>query len=557
MTFFKQTKADSREDARAREGRVLDMSIPNYLVTAEEMRAFDASAIKEYGIPGVVLMENAGRSTFQILEKRLHGTVQGLKVSVVAGPGNNGGDGYVVARYLINHGAQVKTFLLSSRDKIKGDALINLQILEKMTPHVAHVADLDVLGRAAIDWRDSDVVVDAILGTGLNAEVRSPYREAILEINKSPGLKISVDIPSGLDSDSGRALGVAVRADLTAVYGFQKLGMALHPGAQLCGKITRVDISIPIGSVEARPPKAVLYDRADIAAYLRARSDPEGHKGAFGHVLIVGGSPGKTGAPAMAARAATRIGAGLVTVGIPASLNPILEMKLTEEMTEPLPETAVPGFLGTMASDRILSLAFNKGCLVLGPGLSTHEGISELVATVLNSHEGWMVIDADGLNALAENMSVLKHTKASVVLTPHPGEMSRLMGKTTSEVQRDRVSLARELASEYGVWTILKGARTITASPDGKIFVNTTGNPWMASGGQGDVLSGLLGGLLAQGIPPDQALPLGVYVHGLAADHLVKRKGPRPVPAGAVLTELSKVLGQLGRSVQEKGLKIV
>jgi NAD(P)H-hydrate epimerase len=235
------------------------------------------------------------------------------------------------------------------------------------------------------------------------------------------------------------------------------------------------------------------------------------------------------------------MGAGLVTVGAPASLNPILEAKLTEEMTEPLPES-VPGYLGSAAVDRILTLADGKRCVVLGPGLSTVEGIPELVNKLLAVYQRRLVIDADGLNALAPNLDVLRQTKARVVLTPHPGEMARLTGKTVREVQQDRMGLARTLATDYGIWLILKGARTLTASPDGRIIVNTTGTPWMASGGQGDVLSGILGGLLVQGIPPEEALPFGVYLHGLAADNIVRRVGPGPVIATDVIEELPRTL---------------
>jgi len=514
-----------------------------YLVTAEEIRAFDAAAIEEYGIPGVVLMENAGRTTFHILRTYLGGDVRGLNVAVVAGPGNNGGDGYVIARYLINHGAQVDTFLLSPREKIKGDALINLKILEKMTSRIFQVSDEESLKQAACLWHERELIVDAILGTGLSSEVRSPYKEAIEEINSSPGVRLAVDLPSGLDADTGQVLGVAVQADLTSTYGFRKLGTALYPGVEYCGTVEVVDISIPLPAIENNPPKAVLYETPDVWEFYRLRSDPQGHKGKFGHLVIVGGSPGKTGAPAMAAMAASRIGAGLVTVGVPASLNPILEVKLTEEMTEPLPET-VTGFLGEDSADRILSLAEGKRCLVLGPGMSTAEGIPELIAQVVARFQGWMVIDADGLNGLSQNMDCLKETPANVVLTPHPGEMARIAGKTTKEIQADRVGLARKIAQEYGVWLILKGAATVTASPDGTIFVNTTGNPWMASGGQGDALSGILGGLLAQGIPPEYALPFGVYLHGLAADNIVEKNGPAPVLATDVITEIPKLLGE-------------
>jgi len=512
-----------------------------YLVTAQEMRAFDATAIDDYGIPGVVLMENAGRTTFNILREHLGGDVTGTTVSVVAGPGNNGGDGYVIARYLINHGAMVQTFLLSPRDKIKGDALVNLRVLEKMTREIIEICDEESLEEAARVWHSSDVIVDAILGTGLNSEVRSPYREAVKEINGAPGLRLAVDIPSGLEADTGRVLGVCVQADLTATYGFGKLGMALYPGLDYCGHVEVVDISIPRPAVEKNPPKAILYTDPLPCEYLQLRKNPQAHKGTFGHLLIVGGSPGKTGAPAMAAVAASRIGAGLVTVGVPASLNHILEVKLTEEMTEPLPET-IPGYLGEPSVNRILSLAAGKQCLVLGPGMSTNDGASELVRRVLEEYTGWVLIDADGLNALVSNMGALNSSEARIVLTPHPGEMARLTGTTAKDVQQDRVQLARKTAVEYGVWIVLKGARTLIADPHGTIYVNTTGNPWMASGGQGDALSGILGGLLVQGIPPEEAIPFGVYLHGLAADRIVENVGPRPVVATDVIAEIPAVL---------------
>jgi len=515
-----------------------------YLVTADEMRALDAVAIQEYGIPGAVLMENAGRSTFHILREYLEGQIRGLRVAVVAGPGNNGGDGYVIARHLINHGAEVETFLLAPRETIKGDALINLLVLEKMTSQIFSVTDEAALAHAAFVWSEADVIVDAILGTGLTSEVRPPYREAIERINDAPGLKLAVDLPSGLDADTGKALGVAVRADLTATYGFMKLGMALYPGVEYCGTVEVVDISIPVNAVENNPPAAHLYDRIQSTQFWRLRADPEAHKGTFGHLLIVGGSPGKTGAPAMAARAAGRMGAGLVTVGAPASLNPILEVKLTEEMTEPLPES-IPGYLGEASTQRILALAENKRCVVLGPGLSAREGIPEMAKELLARYDGWLVIDADGLNALAGSLDTVKAARGRLVLTPHPAEMGRLTGLSTREVQDDRVGIARKTAKDLNAWIVLKGARTIIAAPDGRIFVNASGNPWMASGGQGDVLSGILGALLAQGLPPEEALPFGVYLHSLAADKIVEQYGPHPVQATDVIEELPSLLGEL------------
>jgi ADP-dependent NAD(P)H-hydrate dehydratase / NAD(P)H-hydrate epimerase len=512
-----------------------------YLVTARQMRAFDSVAIQDFGIPGVVLMENAGRATFQILKSHMDDDVDGLRVAVVAGPGNNGGDGYVIARYLINHGAEVDIYLLAPRESIKGDALINLKILAKMTDRIYEATDEECLADAIEAWAEVDVIVDAILGTGLTSEVRSPYREVIEEINNLPAFKLAVDLPSGLDADTGKVLGAAVRADVTATYGFMKLGMALHPGLDYCGDVEVVDICIPQPAIDENRPRAELYQDPTCLEYVLLRSDPEAHKGMFGHLLIVGGSVGKTGAPAMAAMSASRVGAGLVTVGVPASLNAILEMKLTEEMTEPLPEN-LPGYLGEAAAERILELAAGKRCMVLGPGLSTAQGVSDLVKTLVQGFSGWMVIDADGLNAIADDPDVLKGAACQLVLTPHPGEMGRLMGCSATEVQEDRVGMARTLATDNGVWVVLKGARTITASPDGRIFVNTTGNPWMASGGQGDVLSGILGGLLAQGIPGEEALPFGVYIHGLAADNVAERTGPAAVLATDVIKELPAAL---------------
>lgn len=508
-----------------------------YLVTAEEMRAFDSLAINKYGIPGIVLMENAGRSTFEILKRLFEDSIEGLLVSVVAGPGNNGGDGYVIARYLINHGADVNIFLLSPREKIRGDAQINLNILKKMHANIWDINSQESIEFFHDVWAESDLLIDAILGTGLKSEVRSPYSEAIMKINNLSSFKLSVDIPSGVDSDTGEIRGVAVQADLTVTYGFQKLGMAMYPGRSLCGEIEVVDISIPGILVDHNPPTACLICVPYITPYLEIRSDPTDHKGTFGRVLIIGGSPGKTGAPAMAAHAASRVGAGLVTVAVPASLNSILENKLTEEMTEPMPDDS--GFFASSAAERILELCRDKTCVALGPGLSTAPGSVKLTQALLSEYQGRLVIDADGLNCLALDLSLLSRTKAMVFLTPHPGEMARLTGLSIAEVQSNRFALAKEFASTHKCWLVLKGAATITFSPYGQSFINTTGNPWMSSGGQGDVLTGILAGLLAQkNLLPEEVIPFGVWLHGFAADSIVDRDGPRPVLATDILKEI-------------------
>jgi ADP-dependent NAD(P)H-hydrate dehydratase / NAD(P)H-hydrate epimerase len=442
----------------------------------------------------------------------------------------------VIARYLINRGAEVNIFLLSPREKIKRDAQINLNILEKMRANIWDLNSEESIELFEDVWAESDLIIDAILGTGLKSEVRPPYSEAIVKINNLSSFKLSLDIPSGIDSDTGEIRGIAVEADLTVTYGFQKLGMAMYPGRSLCGKIEVVDISIPRISVDHNPPAARLISMPDITKYVGIRSNPIAHKGTFGRVLIIGGSPGKTGAPAMAAQAASRVGAGLVTVAVPASLNSILEIKLTEEMTEPMPDDL--GFFDSSVIQRIPELCRDKTCVALGPGLSTAPGSVKLTQALLSEYEGRLVIDADGLNCLALDLSFLSRTKAKVVLTPHPGEMARLTGLSTAEVQRNRFALAKEFASTHKCWLVLKGAATITFSPYGQSFINSTGNPWMASGGQGDVLTGVLAGLLAQELPSEDVIPLGVWLHGFVADSIVDRDGPRPVLATDILKEI-------------------
>ena len=400
-------------------------------------------------------------------------------------------------------------------------------------------------------WAESSLIVDAILGTGLRSEVRSPYKEAIDRINTLDAIKLAVDIPSGLDSDTGKILGGAVKADITVTYGFQKLGMAMYPGRVLCGETKIVDISIPQSAIELNPPKVSLYKNPDLINYLELRCDPTAYKGTFGKVLIVGGSTGKTGAPAMAAIAASRMGAGLVTVAVPASLNPILENKLVEEMTEPVADES--GYFLPSAAERILELSRDKSVVAVGPGLSTQPGAHKIVQSLLNHYEGQLIIYADALSCLASDLSLLSQTKARVVLTPHPGEMARLMGISSSQVQEKRFDLGREFVGKHKCWLVLKGAGTITFSSDGQSFINSTGNPWMASGGQGDVLTGIIAGLVGQKLLYDEAVPFGVWFHGFVADSIIERDGPRPVLATDIVREIPNFLKFVVEACSEKG----
>jgi hydroxyethylthiazole kinase-like uncharacterized protein yjeF len=509
------------------------------LVTASEMRELDRQAIQDLGIPSLVLMENAGRTTFQILRREFPAH-QG-EVAVVAGRGNNGGDGFVVARYLAHAGIPVVVFLLGERDQVSGDARVNLDILAHLGVTVAEVlTDADV-NPAIHRLAKASLIVDALLGTGLNSPVKGLMAALIERLNHLRAPVLAMDIPTGLSADTGEVLGVALKAEVTVTFGWPKLGQILAPGRDYVGRLWQVDISIsprlalevPLELVEAQDLRTLLPPRPFAS-----------NKGTFGHLLVLAGSEGKTGAATLSSEAALRAGAGLVTLGIPASLNDILEVKLTEVMTVPLPEVVGIRALGKTALAPIRDFLGEKFTLALGPGLGTHPETRELVCRLVHDLTHPMVIDADGINNLAEDSSCLTNAAGPRLLTPHPGEMARLVGLSVEEVQARRLDLARQTATKFGITLVLKGAQTLVAAPNGHVSLNPTGNPALASGGTGDVLTGLIGGFLAQGLTPWDAARLGVYLHGLAADNFVSRHGPRGMIAGDLLKVFPDVLDQ-------------
>ena len=504
------------------------------LATAAEMRALDRTTIEDYGIPGVVLMENAGRGAVQSMLDAW-GPVAGRKYVIFCGKGNNGGDGLVVARHLANMGAEVRVRLFS--EEMKGDAAVNLSSARKMGLDVRLLSE-DLKAEVS-EVRHADAVIDAIFGTGLASETGRPYSAVIDMINADARRVLAVDMPSGVDSDRGRIMGVAVKADITATFGLPKRGLYMYPGAQLAGEVKVIDISIPAGAVEGSNIPARLLTRSVMR--LLPERKPDSNKGTYGHLFILAGSVGKTGAGVMAAQAASRAGAGLVTVGVPESLNDIFEEKLTEEMTLPLPETA-GRCLSSKAIDKILENLNGKTALAIGPGISVDPDTVRLVAELLPQVKVPVLIDADGLNILSINDEPLKEAKAPVVLTPHPGEMGRLLGVLAREVQADRPKAAVELAEQYGVTVVLKGARTLIARPDGRFCVNPTGNAGMATGGTGDVLSGIIGSLMAQGLDVTDASMLGVYVHGVSGDIAACEKGQAGLIAGDLVKALPESL---------------
>ncbi len=510
------------------------------LVTAEQMRELDRRTINEVGIPGVVLMENAGRGAAEIIKGKFGPGPK--KVAVLCGRGNNGGDGFVVARYLKNWGWPVKAYLLAPRERVTGDARVNLDVWLRIGGELREIHDEEDLRAAREEVACCDIVVDALLGTGLKDEVKGLFREAIQLINSLKKTIVAIDIPSGIDSTTGRVLGVAVRADLTVTFGLPKVGQVIHPGLDHVGELHTVDISIPPSLVKEADPKCALLDPGELDLNPLGPRPKDSHKGTYGHLLVIAGSVGKTGAAAMAGEAALRMGAGLVTVAVPGSLNPILEVKLTEVMTEPLPDR--DGAFCGEALKKAMDLLQGKSALAIGPGIGTGEGSRTLVLNLIRESRVPMVVDADGINCLVGSLEVLEQKGAPLILTPHPGEMARLLGGTTREVQGDRIGVSKRFAQQYGVVLVLKGSRTVIADPSGRVFINPTGNPGMASGGTGDILTGMIGGLLAQGVEPLEAAKLGVYLHGLCGD-LAERE------MGQVCLLATDLLKQLPRAIKE------
>ncbi len=512
------------------------------LVKASEMQEMDRRTIHDLGIPGVVLMENAGRGAAHTFLNHF-GPENGSRVLIVCGRGNNGGDGYVVARYLHEAGLKPTIMVLSQKEKIAGDALINLNIIHGMGLDIHYLPDEQAWEQHRSTLAHANYIVDAILGTGLNSPVRGYYARVIKDINETGKPVMAIDIPSGLHSDSGAVMGVAIKASLTVTFGLPKIGQVVFPGKDLVGRLVRIDICIPEAVAQSVPGQYRLTVPEDFKDLL-VEDKEDIHKGHRGHLLILAGSPGKTGAATLAALGAVRAGAGLVTVVVPESLNPILEEKLTEAMTAPAPETSEQT-LSIKALPLIEELMEGKTALAIGPGLSTHPETVELVRDLVSRCKLPMVIDADGLNTLVGRLEVLSNCAEQAILTPHPGEMSRLTGKTTGEIQANRISTASDFVKAHKCVLVLKGAGTLIALPGGGLHVNPTGNPVLASGGAGDVLTGLIGGFLARRWPLDKAAVAGAYIHGLAADWLAEQVGKVGILAGELLDVIPYIISSL------------
>ena len=514
------------------------------IVTATQMRTLDHRTITEARVPSLVLMERAGAGAANLVQQRF-GPLRSKSITIFCGKGNNGGDGLVVARLLRQLHARVTVFLLSPATDLSRDAIVMYRRWLRAGGK-SSTKEFRSSEQAKPILISSDLIIDALLGTGLSATVTGAYREAIQLMNQAGRPVIAIDMPSGIHADNGTVLGQAVRATATITFGLPKLGLYVGPGIDHAGTIDVVDIGIPAAYTDALDTRIILVTNEQVANALPPRPTSS-HKGTYGHAGILAGSVGKTGAAALAARAALRMGTGLVTVAVPSSVNDILEAKLLEAMTMPLPETKART-LARSGFDRVLAFMQARTAIAIGPGLSTHPETVELIQSLMKHLDRPTVLDADALNALASRASLLTECKIPPILTPHPGEMARLEVEATSQsVNADRIGTARRFARERGVFLVLKGARTVIARPDGLLAICPTGNPGMATAGTGDVLTGMIVGLLAQGVQSWEAACAATYLHGAAGDLAAQQLGQAGMLAGDLIAHIPYALQAITR----------
>ncbi len=512
------------------------------ILTADEMREMDRRTSEHFGLPGRVLMENAGRGFFQVLMETFP-EISSRDVAIAAGRGNNGGDGFVAARYLAGRNIAVTVYLLADSSRLQGDAADNFKLLAPLGVRVRELPDPKTFSRFNDEMARHDIWIDAILGTGLTADVTGYFKSVIEYINGRNRPVLAVDIPSGVHSDTGGICGICIRAAATVTFAYPKIGHCLFPGAACCGTIHVIDIGIPCHIAAEVGPRQHLVTSADIRAMLRPRPE-DAHKGITGHMLVAAGGPGKTGAAALCALSGLRAGAGLVTLAVPETLQSVAAAQTLEVMTAPVPDDGT-GLFSDAGLESIMALLEDKQVMAIGPGIGTTPQTRDLIARLIPECRIPMVIDADSINIIAENPDILLKRQADIILTPHPGEMARLIKTTPADIQSDRIGHARRFAEKYKIYLVLKGARTVIALPDGHVYVNSTGNSGMASAGMGDVLTGMIAGFVAQEYAPDVAARIAVYLHGAAADAVARDKGPIGYIAGDVLAALTAARGRI------------
>lgn len=509
------------------------------ILTAGQMMSVDRTTI-EHGTPGIELMRNAADAVCETIQT-IPGTPDNPAVVVIAGKGNNGGDGFRVAYLLDAMDYDVSIYLVGIKDDVKDDAKTCLDEAIASGIPVVEVSGEEELAQCKAAVVDADVVVDALFGTGLTGEPRETAAQVIDIVNECALLVVAVDIPSGVNASTGEAGEHAIAADYTVTFGAMKVGHVLMPGKRLSGAVTVADIGFLQDVL--KKAEAFGYVLTDTeASEMLPRRWYDAHKGSVGRVFLLAGSVGLTGAATLAASATMRVGAGMATVGCPESLNDILEVKLTEIMTLPLPEVRRRRCLSLRALGMIRESVKRADVVAVGPGLGAHPETSELVRRFIMNHTGEIVLDADGINAFKGNAAMLKDAPGEIVLTPHPGELSRLLDIPVADIQSDRMGAVAKAAEITGCTVLLKGAPTLIADSSGSLWINPTGNEGMATAGMGDVLTGVIAGLAAQGLGMSESAVLGAYIHGLAGEAASRKLGIHGVMAGDVVNFLPEIL---------------
>ena len=520
------------------------------ILSAAEMREVDRLTTARYGIPSLTLMENAGLSVAEFIAQRWPNFVQ-QRVVVLCGKGNNGGDGFVVARHLLELGAKPELYLFAAQEEMQSDAATNCKHWQEVSGGLRFVRNSGDLQNVKPALDAADIVIDALLGTGTRGAVEGLLAEAIDAVNKRRrpvrSAVIAVDIPSGLAADSGEAMGACINATFTITFTAPKSGMILGTASDHTGQVVVRDIGSPPELIDEVGKSDVRWiDWREVSNFAVPRG-AFANKGSYGHALIAAGSLGKSGAAVLASWAALRVGAGLVTVATPEPVLAIVAAHTPEIMTEPLPATDVGSIsMRSFEYERFEKLLKGKRALGIGPGLGTQDETQQFVRRVVETRTIPTILDADGLNAFAGRAQELRQGSGALALTPHPGEMARLLGCGIPDVQAQRVEVARKSAADWSAVVILKGQQTVVAAPDGQVFVNSTGNPGMGTGGTGDVLTGMLAGLTAQfGVTPwVRVLAFGVYLHGLAGDIAYADGGEAPLMASDLIRAIPRAYRQ-------------
>jgi NAD(P)H-hydrate epimerase len=514
------------------------------VLNAAQMRDANRQTIDEIGIPSMVLMENAGRQVVAALEAA-YDDLSDKHVAVLCGPGNNGGDGFVVARTLHQRGVEVSVFILAMMSAVKGDARLNLEILGRLGLTAVEISDEQAWDLHFSEISQCELIVDAIFGTGLKSPLAGMLETVAADVNASSIPVVAVDLPSGLSADHAEPIGECIRAAMTVTLAAPKLPLVLPPGEALAGNIVVADIGIPPEVLDnLAGPRIELLTREGIRDLLHPR-ESDSHKGDYGHVLVIAGGRGKTGAAHLAAVGALRSGAGLVSVATPRSAQPILAAMGAEYMTIPLEETG-EGTVSAGALEAVLDA--EQDVIAAGPGLGRGPDVTVFVQELIAKSQSPLVLDADALNALATDPDRLQNGGEGarpIVITPHPGEMARLANTSIDEVQSSRLDVARDFAVQHQIYVVLKGYRTLIATPEGKVFINPLGNPGMATGGTGDVLTGVLAAWLAQLLDAEAACKVAVYLHALAGDLTEADEGEVAMTAGDLAAHLGDAVLEL------------